>query len=36
MNKLTTLTKKYRNEIIVGIIVFLVLIGRDIIKSLTN
>ena len=36
MNKLTTLTKKYRNEFIVGIIVFLVLIGRDIIKSLTN
>jgi hypothetical protein len=36
MSKLTTLTKKYRNEIIVGIIVFLVLIGRDVIKSLTS
>jgi|LakMenEpi03Aug12_release.lakeMendotaPanAssembly.Ray.scaffolds.fasta_scaffold02524_6 hypothetical protein len=36
MNKLTEFAKKYRNEIIVGIIVFLVLIFRDFFKSLTN
>jgi hypothetical protein len=36
MNKLTEFAKKYRNEIIVGIIVCLVLIFRDFFKSLTN
>ena len=36
MNKLTEFAKKYRNEIIEGIIVFLVLIFRDFFKSLTN
>jgi hypothetical protein len=36
MNKLTALAKKYRGEIIVGIIVFLILIFRDFFKSLTN
>jgi len=36
MNKLTEFAKKYRNEIIVGIIVLLVLIFRDLFKSLTN
>jgi hypothetical protein len=33
MNKLTEFAKKYRNEIIVGVIVFLFLIFRDVIKS---
>jgi hypothetical protein len=36
MNKLTEFAKKYRREIIVGIIVFIVLIFRDFFKSLTN
>jgi hypothetical protein len=36
MNKLTEFATKYRAEIIVGIIVFLVLIFRDFFKSLTN
>ncbi len=36
MNKLTVFAKKYRGEIIAGIIVFLVLIFRDLFKSLTN
>lgn len=33
MNKLSQFVKKYRNEIIVGVIVFLFLIFRDVIKS---
>jgi hypothetical protein len=36
MNKLAAFAKKYRNEIIVGIIVLLVLIFRDLFQSLTN
>jgi hypothetical protein len=31
-NKLAQFLKKYRNEVIVGVIVFLVLIFRDVIK----
>ena len=34
MNKLAQFLKKYRNEVIVGVLVFLVLIFRDVIKSL--
>ena len=33
MNKLSQFVKKYRKEIIVGVIVFLFLIFRDVIKS---
>jgi hypothetical protein len=33
-NKLAQFLKKYRNEVIVGVVVFLVLIFRDVIKSL--
>ncbi len=33
MNKLSQFVKKYRNEIIVGVLVFLFLIFRDVIKS---
>lgn len=33
MNKVSQFFKKYRNEIIVGVIVFLFLIFRDVIKS---
>lgn len=36
MNKLIAFAKKYRGEIIVGIIVLLALIFRDLFKSLTN
>jgi hypothetical protein len=36
MNKLIAFAKKYRAEIIVGIIVFLVLLFKDLFKSLTN
>lgn len=32
-NKLAQFLKKYRNEVIVGVLVFLVLIFRDVIKS---
>jgi len=33
MDKLVEFLKKYRNEIIVGVLVFLFLIFRDIIKT---
>jgi hypothetical protein len=33
MDKLVQFLKKYRNEIIVGVLVFLFLIFRDIIKT---
>jgi len=33
MNKIAQFLKKYRNEVIVGVLVFLVLIFRDVIKS---
>jgi hypothetical protein len=33
-NKLAQFLKKYRKEVIVGVVVFLVLIFRDVIKSL--
>lgn len=36
MKKLTAFAKKYRGEIIVGIIVLLVLLFKDLFKSLTN
>jgi hypothetical protein len=36
MNKLTEFATKYRAEIIVGIIVLLALIFKDLFKSLTN
>jgi len=35
MNKLAQFFKKYRKELLVGLIVFLFLLFRDIIKSLT-
>jgi len=34
MDKLSQFLKKYRNEVIVGVIVFLFLIFRDVIKNL--
>ncbi len=33
MDKIVQFLKKYRNEVIVGVIVFLILIFRDVIKS---
>jgi hypothetical protein len=33
MDKLVQFLKKYRNEVIVGVLVFLFLIFRDVIKS---
>jgi hypothetical protein len=33
MDKLTQFLKKYRNEVIVGVLVFLFLIFRNVIKS---
>ena len=34
MDKLIQFFKKYRNEIIVGVLVFLFLIFRDVVKSI--
>ncbi len=36
MSKITEFAKKYKGEIIVGVIVLLTLIFRDLFKSLTN
>lgn len=34
MNKLTQFLRKYRNEVIVGVLAFLLLIFRDVFKSI--